>query len=175
MLRYVNKHILLSVVIYVFYIVCSAHVLEAKQNVFCPLSGGTGSNCGRGDHVYHSLTPERQAKCDAIIKDFAKKTQALREKVLAKQIELQAIAQSSSPERKVIQELSQEIAKLHSMLTEEYNKLYERLEKEVGVRGHHMVGSGVMSGHGIHSNEVKNSEDSNHPQAKGKKLQNRKK
>lgn len=127
-------------------LVCTSFTLvEAKRPSSCPGSDGNGKNGG----VYQYLTPEMQAKCDTIVKEFAKKTQELREKILAKRLELQAIAQSNKPDRTVIQELSREIAKMHTELASEYEKMYEKLSSEVGIRGHYIHGSGLMHRHGM--------------------------
>ncbi len=121
-------------------------LVDAKRLSPCP---GGDSNGKSGSGVYQYLTPEMQTKCDTIVKEFAKKTQELREKILAKRLELQAMAQSSKPDRAVIQDLSREIAKMHTELSSEYEKMYEKLSSEVGIRGHYIHGSGLMHRHGM--------------------------
>lgn len=130
-------------------LICSGVTLaDARRTGGCPMSGGYNSGKS-GDTVYQSLTAEKQAKCDTIVADFAKKTQPVREKMLAKHLELQAISQGKTPDRKVIQEISEEIAKLHTELVKEYENMYEKIASEVGIRSHCIEGSSLMHRHGM--------------------------
>lgn len=139
-----KKYFIMFVVIGLICI--NSTLVNAKRSSPCPGGDSNGKSCSG---VYQYLTPEMQTKCDTIVKEFAKKTQELREKVLAKRLELQAISQGSKPDRAVIQELSREIAKMHTELASEYEKMYEKLSSEVGIRGHYIHGSGLMYRHGM--------------------------
>lgn len=116
--------------------------------------GGMGGRCATGA-VYNSLTPEKQAKYDAIYKEADARIQPLKDKAWAKHIELNALSGNPNTKPETISKLTGELADLRTQIRKEYTALDERLEKEVGVNpgygrmGHMGMGGGMMGGHGM--------------------------
>lgn len=97
------------------------------------------------------LTPEKQAKLEAIVKEYDAKLIPLREKLWAKMTELDALSGNAQVQPKVISTLAAEAGELRTELRKVYEARAERLEKEVGLPGGRLRGMGhpgMMGGHG---------------------------
>lgn len=93
-----------------------------------------GQNCSQQyDCVYQSLTPEKQAQYDAIMKDFADRTAPLRDQLSAKYIELRTLGNSPAPDPKAVGKASEELVALRNTFSGERQAMVERIAKEVGV------------------------------------------
>lgn len=107
------------------------------------LAAGKG---GRAAAAEPTLTPEKQAVVAKIVDKHHAKLIELREKIWAKQTELQALSQSGKAEKSDIQSLIGEISKLRTNMNEERDALRTELEKETGIkaygRGYHRGGMG---------------------------------
>lgn len=108
---------------------------------------------GKGNGMHHfgpevNLTPENQAKYDAIFKEFYDRMTPVGEKMMAKRLELNALQGNTNADPKQIGKLAEEIAALHTQMIKEREALDERFRKELGIdapmRG---MGRGGM-GHG---------------------------
>lgn len=99
---------------------------------------------------YTRLTPEKQAAAEKIFDKHKDKLADLREAMWAKQTELNALVQSGKAEKKDIQDLVAEIAKLHKDQRTERNALRDELTKETGIKayGHGRGECGGMGGCG---------------------------
>lgn len=83
---------------------------------------------------YHSLSPEKQKQYDAIVKEFKEKTQVLRDKLQAKQIEIDTFARSTNPNPEAVARVAQEIVSLRKELRNERRAMAERISKETGLK-----------------------------------------
>ena len=84
--------------------VVATGTLMAGQASAAPCDG-TGSPARHGMRhadVYDSLTPEKQAQYDTIMKEFTDKTAPLRDKLAAKRIELNTLGKSATPDPKAV-------------------------------------------------------------------------
>lgn len=106
---------------------------------------------GRGYHnggwygpAQQAISPEKQQAYDAIMKDFAKKTQELRDKLQAKQIELDTLGNSTNPNPEAVAKAAQELVTLRNQMNKEREALAERLNKEIGAPLY--PGAGYMNG-----------------------------
>lgn len=117
--------------------------------------GGMGMGMGMGcanSAVYNALTPEKQAKLDAIYSEADARIQPLKDKAWAKDTELRALAVNPNTKPETISKLSSELADLRVQIRKEYTALDDRLEKEVGVNpgygrmSHRGMGHGGMMG-----------------------------
>lgn len=101
-----------------------------------------------------ALTPEKQAAVAKIVDKHHVKLVDLREKIWAKQTELQALSRAGKAEKADIQNLIAEISKLRTSMNEERDALRAEIEKETGIksygRGYHRggLGGGDCSGGG---------------------------
>lgn len=105
---------------------------------------------GRGPAADPALTPEKQAAVAKIVDKHHVKLVDLREKIWAKQTELQALSRSGKAERADIQSLISDISKLRTSMNEERDALRTEIEKETGIksfgRGYHGGGFGPGEG-----------------------------
>jgi zinc resistance-associated protein len=101
------------------------------------LSGITANSAeARGGYGYGralDLTPENQAKHDAIMKDFIDRITPIGEKLMAKRMEFEALKENTKAEPKQISKLSEEIASLYTQMTKERLALNERMKKELEI------------------------------------------
>ncbi len=125
------------------------------DSAFARMGGmGMGGGCATGA-VYNALTPEKQAKYDAIYKEADARIQPLKDKAWAKHTELNALSGNPNTKPEAISKLTGELSDLRTQIRKEYTALDERLEKEVGVNpgygrmGHMGMGGGMMGGHGM--------------------------
>lgn len=125
------------------------------DSAFARMGGmGMGGGCATGA-VYNALTPEKQAKFDAVYKEADARIQPLKDKAWAKHTELNALSTNPNTKPETISKLTGELADLRTQIRKEYTALDERLEKEVGVNpgygrmGHMGMGGGMMGGRGM--------------------------
>lgn len=88
---------------------------------------------GYGRQQYAGLTPEMQAKYDAALKAYHNKVSPLMEKMMARRLELNALAGNANADPKRITALAEEIASLKTQLRQERGTLDEQLKNEVGI------------------------------------------
>jgi len=110
-----------------------------------------GPRGGRGNaaSAYNGLTPEKRATVQKIFDAHQDKLYELREKIWAKQAELQALSTSGKAEKSDIQSLVSDISKLRTDMHKERLALKNEIEKETGIRAfgpggfhHGMMGYG---------------------------------
>ncbi|MEG2140400.1 MAG: periplasmic heavy metal sensor [Bilophila sp.] len=80
-----------------------------------------------------AMTPEKQARYEAVVKEAEAKMAPLQEQMLAKGIELQALTQTPQTDRPAIAALAKDMAALHQKLVEVHDQMTETLAKETGV------------------------------------------
>ena len=97
---------------------------------------------------YESLNPEMQTKYDAILQAFHEKMTPLTEKMMARRLELDALAGNANADPKRIATLAEEIAALKTQIRQERFNLDERLRKEVGIEMRSGRGDGYHHGRG---------------------------
>ena len=136
-----------------------------KQGKFIPLVAATvltsallAGNAVAGPHhmgrgypnggwygpAQQALPAEKQQAYDAIMKDFAEKTQELRDKIQTKQIELDTLGNSTNPNPEAVAKAAKEMVALSNQLNKEREALAERLSKEIGAPVY--PGAGYMNG-----------------------------
>lgn len=113
-----------------------------------PMGPGMMGGYGYG-YGYHSLSPEKQAKAQQIYADYYAKTITLRQQILSKQSELNALIYSGKDDEKKIQSLTKEISDLRSKIFESQVALQRQLAKEDlpsmgGMGGYGPMGPGMM-------------------------------
>lgn len=121
-----------------------AAVLLAGGMIFSlPVQAGScpSQHPGRAECLYQSLTPEKQAQFDAIMKNFDQKTAPLRDKIAAKHIELKTLGDANTPDPKAIGKASEELVSLRNEFAKERQAMVDRVAKEIGInimpRKHH--------------------------------------
>ena len=107
----------------------------AATVVFCGgLMAGEAQARHRGDRpCYERLDPQLQEKYDAIMRDFQERMMPVTEKLMAKQLELDALAGNAGADPKHISDLAGEIAALRTQIRQERMKLRDRLKEETGL------------------------------------------
>jgi zinc resistance-associated protein len=103
---------------------------------------------GRGPAAEPTLTPEKQAAVTKIVDKHHAKLIELREKIWAKQTELQVLSRAGKAEKADVQSLIADISKLRASMNEETEAMRTEIEKETGIksfgRGYHR--GGMMGG-----------------------------
>ena len=120
--------------------------------VFSTVTLSEARGYGKGNGMHHfgpevNLTPENQAKYDAIFKEFYDRMIPVGEKMMAKRLELNALQGNTNADPKQIGKLAEEIAALHTQMIKEREALDERFSKELGIEAP-MRGMGRGMGHG---------------------------
>ena len=88
---------------------------------------------GRNDCIYQSLSAEKQAQFDVILKEFDAKTAPLRDKIAAKHIELKTLGNAPTPDAKAIGKASEELVALRNEFAKERQIMADRVNKELGI------------------------------------------
>ncbi len=83
---------------------------------------------------YHSLSPEKQKQYDAIMEEFSEKREVLRDKLQAKQIEIDTFARSTNPNPEAVAKVAQEIVSLRKELRNERKAMAKRIFEETGLK-----------------------------------------
>ncbi|MFU2208983.1 periplasmic heavy metal sensor [Solidesulfovibrio sp. C21] len=116
--------------------------------------GSAGAQMGPGmmsGYGYQNLTPEKQAAAQKIYGAYYSQTRALRQQLVAKQYELNALIYGGKADDKKVQELTGEVSQLRSKLYEAQVALQRQLAKEDlpfmgGMHGGGMHGGGMYGG-----------------------------
>lgn len=116
---------------------------------------GMGGGCAAGA-VYNALTPEKQAKYDAIYKEADARIQPLKDKAWAKHTELNALSGNPNTKPEAISKLTGELSDLRTQIrkgnTPPLTNAWKRKWASTpgyGRMGHMGMGGGMMGGHGI--------------------------
>lgn len=131
-------------------LIAVAALVSLSALAFAGPRGGRGAAAD----AYNNLTPEKRAAVQKIIESHQDKLYDLREKIWAKQAELQALSTSGKAEKSDIQNLVGEISKLRGAMHQERLALKNEIEKQTGIKAfgpggfHHgfMMGYGDGSG-----------------------------
>ncbi len=83
----------------------------------------------RKDKPVKEFTPEQQAKYDAIVDDFNRKAQPLRDKLFVKRQELRALESYAEPDVNQVSKTAEEVVKLRGELRVLRDKLLDDLRK----------------------------------------------
>ena len=88
---------------------------------------------GKGKSQHERLSPEQQAKYDAVLKAHREKMAPLTEKMMARRLELDALTGNANADPKRIATLAEEIASLRTQARQERRALNDQLKSEVGL------------------------------------------
>lgn len=119
---------------------------QAAQLGGCPMMQKQG--------MYNAMTPEMQAKHDAIMEDFYNKIMPLRDKIWAKKAQLRALSGNPNMKPADYTKLTDEIVALRQQMRQELRSLRTRFQKEMGMTPGMMwggYGHGMME-HGMGGN-----------------------
>ncbi|MEG2172210.1 MAG: periplasmic heavy metal sensor [Desulfovibrionaceae bacterium] len=116
-------------------------------NMGCPgmMTGCAGMNeGGRGYHkggmgyhmgqIYYSLSPEKRAQFDTLVKDFKSKTSPMRDAMFVKKQELRALQNAATPDVSAVSKTATEITTLRNQLRAEHENFMNTLEKDLGIK-----------------------------------------
>ena len=92
----------------------------------CPGMQGHGM-MGRG-----AYTPEQQQKYDAIVAEFVKQMEPVKDQMFIKRQELRALQNASNPDIAAVRATATELLQLRKQLGQMHETMTQRLEKEVG-------------------------------------------
>lgn len=115
-------------------------VAQARSRGGCP-------NSGAGYAAQAQLPPEQAQKVQAIAEKHQQAAQELRQKIWAKNTELEALVNSGKADRKDIQELTGDIAELHNKLTSNRRAMAEQIAEVTG-QPVNAFGAGTGCGYG---------------------------
>jgi zinc resistance-associated protein len=127
-------------------LIAVAALVSLSAIAFAGPRGGRGAAAD----AYYNLTPEKRAAVQKIIEAHQDKLYELREKIWAKQAELQALSNSGKAEKSDIQGLVGDISKLRDSMHQERLAIKNEIEKQTGIKAfgpggfHH----GMMMGYG---------------------------
>lgn len=82
---------------------------------------------------YRSLTPEKQAKYNEIIKAAEEAILPLREQMMAKRLQLQTMASMPNMNEEAIAKTAAEVASLHTQMIKVHDMMADRLANELGI------------------------------------------
>ena len=132
-------------------LIATAALLSLTAFAFAAPHGGGHGYAAKGYH----LTAEQRATIQKIIEAHQDKLYDLREKIWAKQAELQALTTSGKAEKSDIQSLIGEISKLRDAMHQERLAIRTEIQKQTGLKpfgpnGYHhgMMGLGYGDGSG---------------------------
>lgn len=91
--------------------------------------------------AYRGLSPEKRAKYNDIMKSTEEAMLPLREKMMAKRLELQSMAAMPNPDQEAIAKLAAEIASLHTQMIKVHDSMADKLSSELGIN----IGRGTCS------------------------------
>ena len=86
-----------------------------------------------GNAAYQSLTPEKQAKYNEIIKSAEEAMLPLREKMMAKRLQLDTMASMPNMNEEAIAKAAAEVASLHTQMIKVHDMMADRLASELGI------------------------------------------
>ena len=95
----------------------------------CPGMQGHGMHgmMGRG-----AFTQEQQQKYDAIVADFAKQMEPVKDQMFIKRQELRALQNAANPDIAAVRATATEMLQLRKQLGQLHETMTQRIEKEVG-------------------------------------------
>lgn len=91
--------------------------------------------------AYRNLSPEKRAKYNDIMKSTEEAMLPLREKMMAKSLQLQSMAAMPNPDQEAISKLAAEIASLHTQMIKVHDSMADKLSSELGIT----IGRGTCS------------------------------
>lgn len=94
--------------------------------------------------LLNSLSPEKQKEAEKIYTESDARLMPIREKLIAKRLELDALYRSANANPQEVSKLSTEISNLHTQARAEMNDRAQRLHKATGLN----VGSGMGRAYG---------------------------
>lgn len=83
--------------------------------------------------AYQALTPEKQAKYNEIIKSAEEAMLPLREKMMAKRLQLDTVASMPNMNEEAIAKAAAEVASLHTQMIKVHDMMADRLANELGI------------------------------------------
>ena len=83
--------------------------------------------------AYQALTPEKQAKYNEIIKSAEEAMLPLREKMMAKRLQLDTMASMPNMNEEAIAKAAAEVASLHTQMIKVHDMMADRLANELGL------------------------------------------
>ena len=83
--------------------------------------------------AYQALTPEKQAKYNEIVKSAEEAMLPLREKMMAKRLQLDTMASMPNMNEEAIAKAAAEVASLHTQMIKVHDTMADRLSSEVGI------------------------------------------
>ncbi len=83
--------------------------------------------------IYRSLTPEKQAVYNSIVKSTEETMLPLREQMMAKRIQLETMASMPNMDHEAIAKVAAEIAAIHTQMIKVHNVMADRFAKELGI------------------------------------------
>lgn len=83
--------------------------------------------------AYQALTPEKQAKYNEIIKSAEEAMLPLREKMMAKRLQLDTMASMPNMNEEAIAKAAAEVASLHTQMIKVHDMMADRLANELGI------------------------------------------
>ncbi len=95
----------------------------------CPGMQGYGMPGMMGRGAY---TPEQQQKYDAIVSEFAKQMEPVKDQMFIKRQELRALQNASNPDIAAVRATATEMLQLRKQIGQMHETMTQRLEKEVG-------------------------------------------
>ena len=95
----------------------------------CPGMQGHGMHGMMGRGAY---TPEQQQKYDAIVADFAKQMEPVKDQMFIKRQELRALQNAANPDIAAVRATATELLQLRKQLGQLHDTMTQRIEKEVG-------------------------------------------
>jgi len=108
---------------------------------------GPGMMGGYGGYGFQTLTPEKQAAAQKIYAAYYAQTNTMRQQLIAKQYELNALLYGGKADDKKVQELTKEISDLRAKLYEAQVDLQKQLAKaDIPFMGGGMYGYGMGPG-----------------------------
>lgn len=106
------------------------------------------NSSGYGMMDSSALSPEKQSAYEAMMKEHYNRVSPLRDKLNAKDIELDALSRNPNAKPEAISKLAGEVAELRAQLRNERIALGDRMEKELGVQPRGMMRGGMGYHHG---------------------------
>ena len=82
--------------------------------------------------AYQALTPEKQAKYNEIVKSAEEAMLPLREKMMAKRLQLDTMASMPNMNEEAIAKAAAEVASLHTQMIKVHDMMADRLANELG-------------------------------------------
>ena len=83
--------------------------------------------------AYQALTPEKQAKYNEIVKSAEEAMLPLREKMMAKRLQLDTMASMPNMNEEAIAKAAAEVASLHTQMIKVHDMMADRLANELGI------------------------------------------